>query len=205
MGEYSAQELFTLLNQQDECDWVEAKGGHESSHSVMETVCAFANEPSLRGGYILLGVAEDKSTLFPQYRTVHIENPDAAQKDFVSQCSSMFNIPIRACLSAPPQDLSTPVPDINEPPLLSVELRNQIAGLKQREHDSEKVRDIIKQICAHNYVKAIHIAELLNKGEDYLKRKFLSPMVQDGELQYLYPDMINHPNQAYASKSVKKK
>lgn len=95
MEDHSAKELFELLNQQDECDWIEAKGGNESSHSVMETVCAFANEPSLGGGYILLGVAEDKMALFPQYKTNHITDPDKFQNDFVSQCSSMFNIPVR--------------------------------------------------------------------------------------------------------------
>ena len=95
MQEYTAQELFELLNQQDECDWVEAKGGHESSHSVMETVCSFSNEPGLGGGYIILGVAEDNTSLFPQYKTIHIADPDKFQKDFVSQCSSMFNIPVR--------------------------------------------------------------------------------------------------------------
>lgn len=95
MNNYSAQELFQILNQQDECDWIEAKGGSESSHSVMETVCAYANEPGLGGGYILLGVAEDNSSLFPQYKLVNISDPDKFQKDFVSQCSSMFNSPIR--------------------------------------------------------------------------------------------------------------
>jgi ATP-dependent DNA helicase RecG len=95
MEEYSAQELFELLNQQDECEWIEAKGGHESSHSVMETVCAFCNEPGMGGGYILLGIAEDKTTLFPQYKTVNIADPDKFQRDFVSQCSSMFNVPVR--------------------------------------------------------------------------------------------------------------
>ncbi len=95
MSEYTALELFQLLNQQDECDWIEAKGGHESSHSVMETVCSFSNEPGLGGGYIILGIAEDKTALFPQYKTVHIADPDKFQRDFVSQCSSMFNIPVR--------------------------------------------------------------------------------------------------------------
>ena len=64
MENYTAQELFELLNQQDECEWIEGKGGPESSHSVMETVCAFSNEPGLAGGYILMGVAEDKTSLF---------------------------------------------------------------------------------------------------------------------------------------------
>ena len=99
MEEYSAKDLFDLLNQQDECDWIEAKGGKESSHSVMETVCAFANEPGLGGGYIILGIAEDKTTLFPQYKSVNIDDPDKSQRDFVTQCSSMFNIPIRPKVS----------------------------------------------------------------------------------------------------------
>ncbi|MCH8568893.1 MAG: putative DNA binding domain-containing protein [Balneolales bacterium] len=99
MTDYSALELFDLLNEQDECDWIEAKGGHESSHSVMETVCAFANEPGLGGGYILLGVAEDRSTPFPKYITINIADPDKSQKDFVSQCSSMFNTPVRPKVS----------------------------------------------------------------------------------------------------------
>jgi len=99
MEDYTAEDLFKLLNQQDECDWIEAKGGHESSHAVMETVCAFSNEPSLGGGYILLGVAEDRTSLFPQYKTVHIADPDKFQRDFVTQCSSMFNIPVRPKVS----------------------------------------------------------------------------------------------------------
>ncbi|MDX2247555.1 MAG: ATP-binding protein [Bacteroidia bacterium] len=100
MGEYDAQELFEILNQQDECDWIEAKGGQESSHSVMETVCSFANEPGLGGGYILLGIPEDKNAPFPQYKTVNIADPDKFQRDFVSQCSSMFNIPVRPKVTA---------------------------------------------------------------------------------------------------------
>ena len=97
--DYTAQELFELLNDTDECPFVEAKGGHESSHSVMETVCAYSNEPGLGGGYILLGVALDETSLFPQYKTVSVTDPDKFQRDFASQCASMFNIPVRPRVS----------------------------------------------------------------------------------------------------------
>ncbi len=50
--EYTAQELYKILNDSDECYFIEAKGGSESSHSVMESVCSFSNEPGLGGGYI---------------------------------------------------------------------------------------------------------------------------------------------------------
>jgi ATP-dependent DNA helicase RecG len=92
---YSASELFELLNKQDECPWIEAKGGGQSSHSVMETVCSFSNEPGLGGGYILMGVESDESSLFPRYKVQGITDPDKFQKDLATQCAGMFNLPIR--------------------------------------------------------------------------------------------------------------
>lgn len=96
---YSAQEIFDILNEQDECTWIEAKGGSESSHSVMETVCSFSNEPGLGGGYILMGIAIDKSSLFPQYKVVGVNDPDKFQRDFATQCAGMFNTPVRPDVS----------------------------------------------------------------------------------------------------------
>jgi ATP-dependent DNA helicase RecG len=95
MIEYTAQELFEILNESDECDWIEAKGGHERSHSVMETVCSFSNEPGLGGGYILMGVAEEDENDELRYKAISIGDPDKAQKDFATQCASMFNLPVR--------------------------------------------------------------------------------------------------------------
>ena len=65
---HTAQELFEILNDQDECTWIEALGESTSSHSVMETVCAFANEPRLGGGYIIMGIAQDTTVLFQQFK-----------------------------------------------------------------------------------------------------------------------------------------
>lgn len=91
----TAPHLFDLLNQQDECPWIEAKGGSTCSHSVMETVCAYCNEPGLGGGYILMGIAVDETALFPQYRVSGVTDPDKFQRDFATQCAGMFNIPVR--------------------------------------------------------------------------------------------------------------
>jgi ATP-dependent DNA helicase RecG len=104
---YSAQQLFELLNTQDECPRIEAKGGQEGSHSVMETVCAFCNEPDLGGGYILMGVAEDDRTDFPQYKVVGISEIDKLQKDLATQCAGMFNIPVRPAMSVEKADGKT--------------------------------------------------------------------------------------------------
>ena len=64
---------------------------------MMETVCAFSNEPGLRGGYLLLGAKRVGMTDDgkPIYEPENIENSDKIQSDFVAMCNSMFNIHIR--------------------------------------------------------------------------------------------------------------
>lgn len=47
MAEYSAEELFEILNDTDECSWIEADGIGDTTTSVMETVCSYSNEPGL--------------------------------------------------------------------------------------------------------------------------------------------------------------
>ena len=106
-----------------------------------------------------------------------------------------------SALSTLPPNLSTPLPNLSTPPPLTFpeELLNEIAGLKQREHDFEKIKRIIHKICSIKQMKSHEIAAILGKREDYIKRKFLSSMIENKELKYLYPEMINHPNQAYLS------
>ena len=93
----TAKELFTELNSFDENRRIEAKSASAVGKSMMETVCAFANEPGLCGGYLLLGakrtgMAEDGR---PVYEPENIENTDKIQSDFVAMCNSMFNVRIR--------------------------------------------------------------------------------------------------------------
>lgn len=127
-------------------------------------------------------------------------------ENFVSPHSNLSAPPRE--LSAPPQELSTPPRELSTPPQelstplnISDALKVKISELKQREHNHEKVETIILEICASTYAKATQIAQALNKSEDYIKRKYLSPMIQKGTITYLYPEMINHPNQAYKAAS----
>ncbi len=52
----TAQDLLSELNASDESPRIEAKRSREIGKSLMETVVAFANEPGLNGGHILLGI-----------------------------------------------------------------------------------------------------------------------------------------------------
>lgn len=58
-------DLLASLNLLDETEHIEAKRASELGKSILETICAFANEPGLGGGWLLLGVVRDDRALFP--------------------------------------------------------------------------------------------------------------------------------------------
>lgn len=91
----TAAELFERLVNLDESEQIEAKRGSEIGTSVMQTVCAFANEPGLGGGCLLLGVEREEMVLFPSYEVVGVTNTDKLASDLASRCRTDFNIPIR--------------------------------------------------------------------------------------------------------------
>lgn len=92
----SAADLFAELNAVDESTRIEAKRASELGKSVMQTVIAFANEPGLDGGYLLLGAEwftnEKGDTV---YRAACLPDPDKVQRDLASQCASMLNVALR--------------------------------------------------------------------------------------------------------------
>jgi ATP-dependent DNA helicase RecG len=92
----SALELFEELNAVDESTRIEAKRASELGKSVMQTVIAFANEPGLDGGYLLLGadwsINAKGDTV---YRPAGLPDPDKVQRDLASQCASMLSVTLR--------------------------------------------------------------------------------------------------------------
>ena len=95
MKNYSAQELYDILKDTDECVFIEAKGEDDTAESLMESVCSFSNEPGLGGGYILLGIGEDKNSKDNRFLVEGLDDPDKKQLDISTQCASMFNISVR--------------------------------------------------------------------------------------------------------------
>lgn len=92
----SAASLLEELNSVDESARIEAKRASELGKSVMQTVIAFADEPGLEGGYLLLGVdwfTNEKGDTV--YRAAGLPDPDKVQRDLASQCASMLNVALR--------------------------------------------------------------------------------------------------------------
>ncbi|MBL9219694.1 MAG: putative DNA binding domain-containing protein [Opitutaceae bacterium] len=93
-------ELLQELNDLDEHSRVEAKTAGDVGKSLLETVCAFANEPGLDGGWIVLGARLDEGALFRQYTAVGVADPDKLSRDVATQCATVFNRPVRVQIEA---------------------------------------------------------------------------------------------------------
>lgn len=95
----TAIELLESLNLLDEQERIEAKRASEAGKSILETVCAFANEPGMGGGWLALGIVREELALFPAYEVEGITNPDKISSDIANQCRDVFNIPLRVDIS----------------------------------------------------------------------------------------------------------
>jgi len=82
-------------------------------------------------------------------------------------------------------------------------LRDAIASLGTRPGE-EALRETIAALCSCRPMSAAEIcAALGRKGVDRLKRDHLTPMRENGELEYTHPDMERHPKQAYRTVNPK--
>ena len=95
----TAIELLASLNLLDETEHIEAKRASELGKSILETICAFANEPGLGGGWLLLGVVRDERALFPAYEVEGIDQPEKLSAEIATQCRNTFNQPVRVDIS----------------------------------------------------------------------------------------------------------
>ncbi|MDD5028752.1 MAG: ATP-binding protein [Rhodoferax sp.] len=91
----TALDLLESLNLLDENEHIEAKRASEAGKSILETICAFANEPVLGGGWLLLGVVREDQALFPAYEVEGIDHPEKLSTDIATQCRNSFNQPVR--------------------------------------------------------------------------------------------------------------
>ncbi|WP_282756233.1 ATP-binding protein [Desulfuromonas thiophila] len=95
----TAEDLLRELRAVDESVQIEVKRGSKVDRSVLETVCAFANEPGLGGGHLMLGVERDRDLFGDTYEVCGVSDPDKVQSELVTQCATTLNRPIRPQVS----------------------------------------------------------------------------------------------------------
>lgn len=86
----SPQELFDELCAHSESARIEAKAGSAIGPSVMQTICAFANEPGLDGGYLLLGVSEQDK----HFVVTGVDDVDHLLQELSNNCRTQFERPL---------------------------------------------------------------------------------------------------------------
>lgn len=92
----SAAEIMERLRVADETTEIEAKQGGSAGKSALQTVSALANEPGLRGGYIVFGVAERDGGLFGStFDVVGVNDPGKTQSELATQCRNDLQPPVR--------------------------------------------------------------------------------------------------------------
>jgi len=89
----SPKSLYRELLELDEHQRIEAKRATEIGNSVMQTVCAFANEPGLGGGYLLLGVREPDDH-HESYWVEGVQEPDTLIAQLQNNCRNQFDQPV---------------------------------------------------------------------------------------------------------------
>jgi len=77
------------------------------------------------------------------------------------------------------------------------ELKSKIEKLTKRSKN-EDVQSTIYALCSWKPLTAQEIAKFLNrKDKKHLVTQYLTPLVKEGKLKYVYPQRGNSPNQAY--------
>ena len=91
--DWSVEDKYQELLALDEHPRIEAKRATDIGKSIMQTVCAFANEPGLGGGFILLGVCEPDNE-HPEYWIQGVNQPDELLNKLQNYCRNQFEQPV---------------------------------------------------------------------------------------------------------------
>ncbi len=80
----------------------------------------------------------------------------------------------------------------------SLRLLAESVAQKGKASPSE-IRSTIVRLCTGHYISVEQLADLLKRNPVRIRSLFLGPMVRDGQLRLRFPDVPNHPDQAYTT------
>lgn len=85
----SIESLLAELRALDEHPRIEAKRASQAGASIMQSICAFANEPGLGGGYLLLGIGEPDAT-HAEFWAEGVADVDKLLNEIQGNCREQF-------------------------------------------------------------------------------------------------------------------
>jgi ATP-dependent DNA helicase RecG len=84
---------------------------------------------------------------------------------------------------------------------LPLDLKDIIKDLGRRTNDKEKMNSVILKLCAWRPLTLKQLANLVQRNEKYMLG-FIAPLREGVQVEYTYPDMPNHPDQAYKTVNI---
>lgn len=112
--------------------------------------------------------------------------------------SATYYVPTKKLLSPDKSSLPGELSSITGGALLE-SLKKEADNLKKRSSPKE-IKALIKHVCALQPLKLGEIAAILGKAPRHVRDRYLTPMLKEEELEYIFPEAPAHPLQAYKTK-----
>jgi ATP-dependent DNA helicase RecG len=90
---------------------------------------------------------------------------------------------------------SEPLGASSEPSEALRDIAAPVAG--QAKPPKSEVEAVILALCAQRPLRLEELVRLLNRSEQYLRLRYIKPLIRAKRLRLLYPTKPNHPHQAY--------
>ncbi len=84
-------------------------------------------------------------------------------------------------------------------PSLPLELMNSLKKIGKRASVQE-IQSVILKLCALSPLRLPELVDLLQREGGHIRKRYLTKMLEREELEYIFPDTPNHPQQAYKAK-----
>ena len=92
------------------------------------------------------------------------------------------------------EELNDLLPDFSQ---FSEQFQQQILSLGSRSHTIEEMKEIIRNLCSFQPLTRKQLSKILGRTPSHLQGHYLTEMIKNKEIEYLYPGMPAHPKQAY--------
>ena len=189
----TALELIESLNLLDENEHIEAKRASEAGKSILETICAFANEPGLGGGWLLTQKGRGSATYYvPTERLLDSDSSSESEALSTKAGPLSTNLDDLSTMLTEEQDAQRKAL-LNE---LPGALAAKIGAIGQR-HPPGEVCDAIVEICPLRDWRAEELATLLQRHSRYVRNNYLRLLMRDGRVAMINPNEPSDPQQAY--------
>ena len=96
-------------------------------------------------------------------------------------------------------DQFEPLPDQFEslPDQLPQHIKYLLITVGKRTAEKEKMIELLIEICKWKPNTLKELSQIVQRNEKYLLENFVTPLRENGFLEYTFPDMPNHPEQGY--------